>query len=513
MRTVNSNYGNVGLWLAKDTVVSVSGQVYNEGYGWHITSYGSFSGYVRTDQLRKLSDAEVEAYKKSIATPTPTPAATVKPYDPNAASSYGYVSAGSVNFRTTPSSSSSKIKTLRQYAFALVLGSKTVDGKVWYNLNQAGTVGWVDGSYFKVLSLTELSSFINSKEYLTGLTNNSTTGTSTGTSSGSSSGSTTGGNTGSATQGNVSSVEDWNLGVWQNPNSGLNASYAPFNPYATPTAPLVSATPSPEPTSTFVVGTMIPIPYEEESKETQTGSSWLGLAIGGIVLLGGAGGVYAYALNQNKKRRLAARNAANSRRNAQQGGAAGAGAAAAGAAATTSPYTRRAVAAPPMTGATRKQDGSEPGVPGSATGSYPRPNPYAKPAPGATPYAAGTPNPNAGSAPSPYARPAQEQSPFARPATGTAETEESSIVRPAERAEDTWTTETRAGTAPVPPRSANPYAQPVQPKPADVTARTSPANPYAADTSATADDESANPTPRRTSRASRYQNHDDTPDA
>lgn len=39
----------------------------------------------------------------------------------------------------------------------------------------------VDGSYFKVLSLTELSSFINSKEYLTGLTNNSTTGTSTGT--------------------------------------------------------------------------------------------------------------------------------------------------------------------------------------------------------------------------------------------------------------------------------------------------------------------------------------------
>lgn len=73
MRTVNSNYGNVGLWLAKDTVVSVSGQVYNEGYGWHITSYGSFSGYVRTDQLRKLGDAEVEAYKRASPFPHPHP--------------------------------------------------------------------------------------------------------------------------------------------------------------------------------------------------------------------------------------------------------------------------------------------------------------------------------------------------------------------------------------------------------------------------------------------------------
>ena len=140
------------------------------------------------------------------------------------------MTSSTVNFRATPSSSGSKIKTLRQYAFGLILGSKVVDGTTWYNLNQSGTIGWVNGDYFKVLNLTELSSFLNSSEYLKGLTNNSTstgTSTNTGTSSGNNS-------TGTSSQGQVSSVEDWNVGVWKNPNSGLNASYAPFKPLRDP---------------------------------------------------------------------------------------------------------------------------------------------------------------------------------------------------------------------------------------------------------------------------------------
>ena len=150
---------------------------------------------------------------------------------------------------------------------------------------------------------------------------------------------------------------------------------------------------------------MIPISYDDQSKETQTDNGWVGLAIGGLVLLGGAGGVYAYALNQNKKRKLAARNAAASRRNGQPGVNPAAGAAA-GAAATTSPYTRRAVAAPPVSGATQRQDGT-PGTPGASTGAYPRQgqNPYARPA-------TGTPA-------NPYTQPTQENNPYARPTGGT----------------------------------------------------------------------------------------------
>ena len=49
------------------------------------------------------------------------------------------------------------------------------------------------------------------------------------------------GSTGSATQGNVSSVEDWNVGMWQNPGAAPQASYEPFNPYATPVATMSPA--------------------------------------------------------------------------------------------------------------------------------------------------------------------------------------------------------------------------------------------------------------------------------
>lgn len=494
LRGVPSGYASVSLWMAKDTVVYVNGQVYNEGYGWHVTSYSGTSGYVRADQLRKLSDAEVKAYEKVISTVTPTAAGTVKPYDPSAASSYGYVTSSTVNFRATPSSTGTKLKTLRQYAFGLILGSKVVDGNTWYNLNQSGTIGWVRGDYFTVLPISGVYAFLNSSEYLKGLTNNGSTSGSTST--GSSSGHTS---TGTSSQGQVSSVEDWNLGVWQNPNSGLNASYAPFNPNATPTAPVVSATVSPVPTATFVVGTMIPIPYEDVSKETQTDNGWVGFAIGGLVLLGGAGGVYAYALNQNKKRKLAARNAAANRRNGQPGSATGAGigAATGAAATTTSPYTRRAVAAPPVAGSTQRQDGTPtgtPGVPGSTIGAN-RQNPYARPTTGN-----GT-SPNASGAANPYARPAQEASPFAKPAGTDSAT--------------TPNTKPTTGTADA-NKPNNPYAQPTKPAPsADPYAKPSPANPYATPKSGTtADTEGTNPNPRRTNRASRYQGHDDdNPDA
>ncbi|NLI20065.1 MAG: hypothetical protein GX418_00735, partial [Clostridiales bacterium] len=72
-------------------------------------------------------------------------------------------------------------------------------------------------------------------------------------------------------------------------------------------------------------------------------------------------------------------------------------------------------------------------------------------------------------------------------------------------------TGTRAATDAVAPdaaRPANPYA-----KPADPYTRTSPANPYASAGNAAPEGEQPNPTPRRTSRLSRYQNHDDQPDA
>ena len=321
-----------------------------------------------------MTATEVNNYLAQ-GSPTPTPMQTAAPYDPNAQSSYGYVTANSVNFRSAPGGT--RIGVLNQYAFGLVLGSQISNGTTWYNVNQSGTVGWVSADFFKVLNLAELSTFLNSSEYLQGIKNS---GSST----------TTNNNTtsGSATQGQVSSVEDWNVGVWQNPSTSLNATYEPFNPYATPAVPLETATPTPQPTSTFVIGTMIPIEYEEDTKETQSGSGWVGLVLGGIVLIGGAGGVYAYALTQNKKRKAAARAAAARRSQPKPP--------------QDNPYARRAAAAPP-TASGQQQPGQTP---------YQRPNPYAKPQQQAqqNPYAQRQPfdSPKEPAAHNPYARPKQQ---------------------------------------------------------------------------------------------------------
>ena len=163
--------------------------------------------------------------------------------------------------------------------------------------------------------------------------------------------------------------------------------------------------------------------------------------------------------------------AAMSRRSAQQGNGTGtAGGTQTSATGANNPYTRHAVAAPPVTGTTQRQYPNGPqGNVDTGTGAYPRQNPYAR-STGGTPYAGG---PTA-----PLSRAPQEPNPYARPAeTGR-------------------------------PTESNPYAQPVQPT--NPYAKPSTPNPYAqSDAARSADsDEPANPTPRRTSRASRYQNRD-----
>ena len=424
LRTYTNIYAEA-RYLKKDTVVYVHGQEYDGSRNiWHLTTYDGVTGYVLNGQLRKLTDAETKQYlAQGGNTSTPTNPGGAQ-YNPNGASSYGYVTSSGVNFRATPGGT--RLKQLNKYAMALIIGTKEVNGVTWYNVNYNGQIGWLHGDYFHQMNLSEFSSFVNSSEYQQGILNNNVTVATAKPSTGSSGSQTSGGNTGSATQGNVSSVEDWNVGTWQNTGVSTQTSYAPFNPYATPvptpavrgeyttasadvkmydstgenaastTLPQnaklsvndkvaingtdwyivtyngrtgyvkadaalteVEATATPEATSTFVIGTMIPINYEDETKETQTGSVPWGLLGGAVVVLGGAGGAYAYALNQNKKRKAAAARAAASKRAA----GAAAGTAAAG---TTSPYARRAVAAPPVTGTQRPAGGTAPGTNGAA---------------------------------------------------------------------------------------------------------------------------------------------------
>ena len=450
--------------LPLDSVVYVTQQQTVNGVDWYVAYYNGNAGYIRADQmLRKMTEAEINKYMAGQKTTAPTsPSKTAAPYDPYGKSSYGYVTSNSVNFRETPNGK--KMKTLSKYAFAYIIGSKEVNGVTWYYVNQNGTMGWIHGDYFHQLNLTELTSFLNSNEYRQGLANNSSS-TSSSTNKDNTSGNTSvkpsGGNSGSATAGNISSVEDWNVGTWKNTGVSTTTSYAPFNPYATATpAPSASVSPSAsaEPTETFVIGTMIPITYDDESKETQTGTVPWGLIGAGVVLIGGAGGAYAYAVNQNKKRRAAAARAAASRRaagNGTQPTQNGSGTQA------QNPYARRAVAAPPVTGAGTQQRPQSQNPNGTD-------NPYARPG---TPYGAnqGTANGTSGGA-STYGSSANPYSPANNPySSGSivssepkpsygAEAQRASFA-PASRQSE----ERPASAAGTPAQRTNPYARPIEP--------------------------------------------------
>ena len=483
LRTYTNIYAEA-RYLKKDTVVYVHSQEYDGSRNiWHLTTYDGVTGYVLNGQLRKLTEKEVENYLASGNPATPeNPGGN--PYNPNGASSYGYITANSVNFRTSPNGS--RIKQLNKYAMAMILGTQQVNGVTWYNVNYNGQIGWIHGDYFHQMTLTEFNSFLSSSQYQQGLANNAVATATPKPSTGGSTSGNTSGNKGSATQGSVSSVEDWNVGTWQNTGANTQNTYAPFNPYATPVATTtpkdqymtkdatvkfyqspdaasssltlpanatlnvletvtqnnktwykvqyngqtgyveaeaalteVTASASPTPTSTFVIGTMIPINYEDETIETQTSGVPWGLIGGAVVIIGGAGGAYAYALNQNKKRKAAAARAAASRR-----AATAAGTTAAGAAGAASPYARRAAAAPIAPGTkqndTNSQNKPTGGAPyggvknpyssGSITGTQ---NPYIRPTagPGTSATTAGNQGLHGGAptgtAQNPYARSAQ----------------------------------------------------------------------------------------------------------
>jgi hypothetical protein len=364
--------------LAKNTVVYVSGQEYLDGTAWHIVQYNGQWGYIRADQLRWLSQQETQTYLNNLNKPTPTPASTLPPLDQNSASSYGYVTNtnGKVNFRSAPGGS--VISTLNKYAFALVLGSTQSGGKTWYKVNQAGREGYISGDFFHVLSLAELEEFLQSPEYAQGAVDN------TGNNSN---------NSGNNNNEPPTSPEDLNVGTWTNPNTGLNATYEPFDPYTTPEPmPTPTASPTPEPLATFE-----PLPTEPPV-QTQSDSPsfiWLGL---GVALLGGFGGLYAYALHKSNQRKAAAR-AAQRRAAMQQNPNSGA-----------RPYAR-ATNAPMFTHASGTQ--ARPGTPPAGAQ---RPQTPGSTSPNSQRPAVTRPPAQPGAAPT--ARPGQQSNAFTRSATG-----------------------------------------------------------------------------------------------
>ncbi len=296
MRNFPDTNGEIIMLLPYMAVANVRGQQYAGNAAWHLVQYNGMWGYIRQDQLRMMSQEEVAAYEESLmgGTPTPSPAPTPEPLTQESLSSYGHVqsNSGRVNLRSEPTTKKDNaIRLLDNYAFALVLGTVTNDEGTWYHVSQGGNEGYIRSDYFRVLPLGELSTFLQSSEYLNANSNNTSSG---------------------ATSSQIQPVEDYNQTVWQNP--ALSASYEPFNPFVTPTpdperlpteTPVPTATPSPTP-EIAPVGPQ-DNPVQPETNVQQGGSPWPWVLLG-LAVLGGGGAYYAYTVRkQTEKRRQAQR--------------------------------------------------------------------------------------------------------------------------------------------------------------------------------------------------------------
>ncbi len=296
----NTNAEIVGL-LGMGEVVQVLGQEAQDNIVWHVVQYNGLYGFIRADQLRMMNPTETQNYLSSIRT-TPAPAVTPQiQLTQNSLSSYGYINTDKVRLRREANTNSAYVKMMDKNAFALVLGSVMgADGSTWYKINQAGTEGYVMGSYFTVLPMNQLTTFLQSTDYL-----NANTGASS---------------SGGKPASQITAVEDFNTQVWKNP-SLAQVSYEPFNPLGSPT-PQVEAilTPSPEPSET-PEATVSFGPLTTETPAAPTSSFPTGLlAIGLLAILGG-GGYYAYYMYKQNQQRAAARSA--KRRQQQQAASAG----------------------------------------------------------------------------------------------------------------------------------------------------------------------------------------------
>ncbi len=302
--------------LSEGEVVWVMSQEYVAGSScyWEVVQAGKVFGYVRSDQLRMMEPAEQAIYEQNLRTPVPTVEylVTPVPVTQSSMSSYGYVTTNNVRLRSAAGTQSTQIRMMNQYAFALVLGTEVVNGQTWYHINQSGMEGYVMGDYFKVLSLGELSEFLTSDAYRQAAANTAET---TDVSAPA--------NTGSG----ITSVEDFNSGVWKNP-SLVNVTYEPFsNIIATPTpdveqVPTVSLAPTATPTAT---PTASPVPVATTGLTEFTtpvpntsggGSGWLWAGLAAAAVLAG-GGAYGYSIYRANQRRAAQR-AAQRRKQQQQ---------------------------------------------------------------------------------------------------------------------------------------------------------------------------------------------------
>ena len=236
MRTHFDQYAEIMQTLDASTVVKVLGQQYAQDTTWHFVQWGQRYGFVRADQLRMLTAQEEAGYLESLRTPRPTmEAPTVPPVTQNSPSSYGYVNTDNVRLRAEANTNATVRKMMSKNAFRAGAGQRAATRWSVVSHQQGGTEGYVMNAYFHGVASGTIDRYLQSQDYI----NANPVGA---------------GQTNATVPNTITSVEDFNSGVWKTPR--WQASYEPFNPLGTPT-PAIEAVVTPSPS---VSPTMDPIP-------------------------------------------------------------------------------------------------------------------------------------------------------------------------------------------------------------------------------------------------------------
>ena len=153
-----SDAGTYGQVELKGTIVALAGNMVDNksGYDWYYVSYNGNLGYLRSDCVRPLTQAEVDAYVSTGVLPTPTPTPTPVPK----ATEYIITVDDKVWIRKSPST---KAGTAGQVALGTVLQynkATKVSGVEWYEITFDGVTRYIKGSCVKVMTDAEYNEYI-----------------------------------------------------------------------------------------------------------------------------------------------------------------------------------------------------------------------------------------------------------------------------------------------------------------------------------------------------------------
>ncbi|MBR3017738.1 MAG: SH3 domain-containing protein [Clostridia bacterium] len=148
----------VGQVKTKGTVLPLIGAVVKNGYDWYpVRTTDGKQGYLRGDCVFTLAEWQLEEYQKSGKVPTPTPGpATPRPGN----SSYIMTTTDKVYIRQSPTTQSTAVGqvalgTVLKFNATQTTGLGTKNQVTWYQVTYAGQLGWMHGSFVRVLTNAE----------------------------------------------------------------------------------------------------------------------------------------------------------------------------------------------------------------------------------------------------------------------------------------------------------------------------------------------------------------------